>query len=270
VADKEHDKEHKPHAAHGPPHGGGHEEHHEGAPEWLISFADNVTLMMGFFVILLAINMKPASSSAAPANNDGVPSPAALDMAIALRDAFNNPVDLNSRNLNDLPLIARIRQRRLEGLAENPNAEGTEHDVQSVRPGDRHEAGGNLPFEPDSADLTSAARQAAIKLAAEFRGKRIVIDVRGHTSAEEAFKCDDKGMRLSFDRALTVARFFTELGLDWRQLRIVACGENDRVKPITYEKTGQHANAHVEVVATDEIMPVYTPRDASPTTSPAK
>jgi len=272
VADKEHDKEQKPHGTHGhgPPHGGGHEEAHEGAPEWLISFADNVTLMMGFFVILLAINMKPAASSAAAANNAGAPSAAALDLAIAMRDAFNNPVDLNSTNPKDLPLIGRIRQRRLEGLAENPNAEGTEHDVQSVRPGDRHEMGGNLPFESDSAELTSAARRAAMKLAAEFRGKRLVIDVRGHTSAEEAFKRDDKGMRLSFDRALAVSRLLSEQGIDWRQLRIVACGENDRVKPITYEKSGQHANAHVEVVATDEIMPVYTPRDSSTTTSPSK
>lgn len=278
MSDKQHEKEHKDDGGHGhgaghggPPHGGGHEEGHEGAPEWLISFADNVTLMMGFFVILLAINMKPpASSAAAAAASDGAPSAAALDMAIAVRDAFNNPVDLNSRNPNDLPLIARIRQRRLEGLAENPNAEGTEHDVQSVRPGDRHEMGGNLPFDPDSAVLTPNARQAAFKLAAELRGKRTVIEVRGHTSAEEAFKRDDKGMRLSFDRALAVVRFLTEQGLDWRQLRIVAAGENDRVRPITYEKTGQHANAHVEVVATDEIMPVYTPRDNSATPPPSK
>lgn len=267
MADKQHDKEHKDQGSHGhggghgPPHGGGSHEEHEGAPEWLISFADNVTLMMGFFVILLAINMKPASSSAAAANNSGAPSEAALDMAIAVRDAFNNPVDLNSRNPNDLPLIARIRQRRLDGLAENPNAEGTEHDVQSVRPGDRHEMGGNLPFNENSAELTPASREAATKLAAELRGKRTVIEVRGHTSAAEAFKHDDKGMRLSFDRALAVGRFLTTQGIDWRQLRIVAAGENDRVRPITYDKTGHKANAHVEVVATDEIMPVYTPRD---------
>lgn len=273
MADQEHDKEHKDHGGHGlgPPHGGGHEEAHEGAPEWLISFADNVTLMMGFFVILLAINMKPdAPAAAAAASPPGTPSVAALDMAIAVRDAFNNPVDLNSTNPNDLPLIARIRQRRMDGLAENPNAEGTEHDVQTVRSGERHDMGGNLPFDEDSASLTSAAREAAARLAAELRGKRTMIDVRGHVSAAEAFKSDDKGMRLSFDRTLVVARFLTQQGLDWRQLRLVACGENDRVRPIAYEKTGHHANAHVEVVATDEIMPVYTPRDAPATNSAAK
>lgn len=37
-------KGHGGHGGHG--HGGGHEEH-AGAPEWLISFADNVALLMG-------------------------------------------------------------------------------------------------------------------------------------------------------------------------------------------------------------------------------
>ena len=41
-------------------HGGGHEEEEEGgAPEWLISFADMVMLLMGFFVILFALNVQP-------------------------------------------------------------------------------------------------------------------------------------------------------------------------------------------------------------------
>ena len=40
--------------------GGGHEEEEEaGAPEWLISFADMVMLLMGFFVILFALNVQP-------------------------------------------------------------------------------------------------------------------------------------------------------------------------------------------------------------------
>ena len=89
----------------------------------------------------------------------------------------------------------------------------------------------------------------------------MVIDVVGHTSSAEAFKGGDKGMRLSFDRAVAVARMLTERGVDWRQLRIVAYGDNDRIKPITYQKSEHRVNAFVEVVATDEPMRVYTPED---------
>ena len=46
-------------------HGGGHEEEEEGgAPEWLISFADMDMLLMGFFVILFALNVQPKSGNA--------------------------------------------------------------------------------------------------------------------------------------------------------------------------------------------------------------
>lgn len=55
--------------SHGGSHGGGHgggghaEGEHEGAPEWLISFADMVMLIMGFFVIMLAMNMGPKTTA---------------------------------------------------------------------------------------------------------------------------------------------------------------------------------------------------------------
>ena len=86
---------HEEHRAHsgGHAHGGGHEEGHEGAPEWLISFADNVALMMGFFVILLAMNMKSPVAShtgvGSPDKDGGVPESQMLDFVIAMRDALD-------------------------------------------------------------------------------------------------------------------------------------------------------------------------------------
>src|ERR1043165_7557814 len=84
--------------------GGGHEEH-EGAPEWLISFADNVALLMGFFVILLAMNMaKPKTGGLGGENQN--PSQQDMDMVdavISIRAAFHNPVDMTSEDPNEAP-----------------------------------------------------------------------------------------------------------------------------------------------------------------------
>src|SRR5689334_21425744 len=108
MAEEKHGEAHgeKSHSSGSGGHGGGghsgpaHEEH-EGAPEWLISFADDVALMMGFFVILLAMNMKSPVAAhtgvGSPEKEGGVPESQMLDFVIAMRDAFN-PIDLNSDN----------------------------------------------------------------------------------------------------------------------------------------------------------------------------
>jgi hypothetical protein len=102
-------KKHKKH--HGGGHGGGHEEGHEGAPEWLISFADMVMLMMGFFVIMFAMNIQPKGGNAGGGGeqSDGVAAqPDMIDFAIAVRKAFHNDVDVTSDDPRDTMLIQRI------------------------------------------------------------------------------------------------------------------------------------------------------------------
>ena len=107
------------HAAGGHGHGGGGHEEHEGAPEWLVSFADNVTLMMGFFVIMLAFSMGPKGGSESKGKETGGDPPTYfMDAAVAIREAFNNPVDLNSMDPNDPLLVQHILARRGLGVSE--------------------------------------------------------------------------------------------------------------------------------------------------------
>src|SRR5213075_3052629 len=96
------------------PMGAGHEEH-EGAPEWLISFADNVALMMGFFVILLAMNMKEVTTGGIGGKQDNGGAPdnntKMVDFVISVREAFHNEFDLNSRDPAEEVFRKRIKER---------------------------------------------------------------------------------------------------------------------------------------------------------------
>ena len=251
---------HGSHAAGG--HGGSHEEAHEGAPEWLISFADNVMLQMGFFVILFALAMKaPGGGSKGEAakegpENTGGPTAEQLDFALAIRQAFNNPVDLNSTDPHDWLLVRRLRMRVMgQSDAQQEGLKGRERDVQSVRRTDIYNAGGFISFEAGATGLTQAGRDAAAELVRQFRGCQTILEVRGHCSAAEAYERDDRGMQLSYDRALVVAREMVAQGFEWRRLRLTACADTDRVTTTTYNEAGHRANQRVEVVQIEAAAP---------------
>jgi outer membrane protein OmpA-like peptidoglycan-associated protein len=242
---------------HGPPHAP-EEEAHEGAPEWLISFADNVALQMGFFVILLALAMKGASAGGLAkdgkqTSGGGSPTAEQLDFAIAVREAFNNPVNIDSNDLRDVLLVQRLRQRAYgKSEANDEGLSGAEHDVQSIRPGGAYGVGGFIAFDSQESALGGAARTAAEQLADQFRGCQNVLEIRGHCSAAEAYGQEDRGMRLAYERAVAVAQVLVSKGLSWNQLRLTACADNERVTPTTYDETGHRSNQRVEVIQIDQ------------------
>jgi outer membrane protein OmpA-like peptidoglycan-associated protein len=231
----------------------------------LISFADNTALMMGFFVILLGLNMGPkGSSAAAPAPDTSARAAAEsgqsaqqLDWALAVRAAFNNPVDINSNDPRDKVLVMRLRER-IRHLAnrqsEDQGLKGQENKTQSVRDTDYHNLYGYLPFDNNAATITPAAKQTLDEVVQKLRGMKLIIELRGHASAAEAYDRSDRAMRLSFDRALAVAGALSGAGLDWRQFRLIPCGDNDRIRPLAYDRQGHAKNECVEIIVTDEVL----------------
>lgn len=272
----------KKHKKHGGGHHGGH--HEEGVPEWMVSFADNVCLMMGFFVIMLALNMKPAQGGSGEDKKDGDAASAAtassinpglVDAAIAIRSAFNNPVNENSKKPEDQPLIARIKEKRTGvGKSREEAPMGDSDSVSSVRPSDYYSLGGVVPFLDNSAEITPSARRLIADVAQHLNGPRFMIEVRGHVSAMEAEQNVANAMKLSHQRAFAVAEALASEGLPWARLRVVACADHERVSPIAYDLKSHRSNQRVEVLVTKETMPddphlrEQSPPDAAPPASP--
>jgi len=235
--------------------GGGHEEH-EGAPEWLISFADNVALMMGFFVILLAMNMqKPkAGGIGGEAKMGGAPTPEMLDFIIAMRSEFN-PIDINSSNPKEAELRKRILERQAGESRQNedPGA-GREH--QSIRPTDFSNLGGNVQFEDDSPSLTETAREQARKIGSRIAGQRYIVEIRGHVSPSEASNNWGKAAALAFSRATAVGDVLAAQGVNRRQMRLATCADNERntSRSASYDRDRDRQNQRVEVIVTGEVF----------------
>lgn len=262
--------QHGRHKKGGHGHGGGHEEGHEGAPEWLISFADNVMLQMGFFVILFALNISPqraAMGGSAEEPEHGAPGAATasmLDFAIAMRAAFNNPVNIDSSDPADQALIQRILERSGKGKSQDPGVAGDLENVQSLRPTEYYAVSGSVLFAEESAEIPTASEPTIAQIAEKVRGRTLVVEIRGHASAGESALDAENAMRLSAARALAVATALAGRGVDWWQMRLVVCADNDRVNAFPGSDTDDAANARVEVVVTNEIVSPKVP------TSPAQ
>ncbi|MCC6320618.1 MAG: OmpA family protein [Phycisphaerales bacterium] len=235
-------------------HGGG--EHEEsGAPEWLISFADNVALLMGFFVILLAMNMtKPKAGGIGGENQNPSNEEQMADMVLSIRAGFNTPVDKDSTDPKEAWLVKRMKQRDERGETKTPGPDGQDKNQQAQRPSPYVNLAGTAFFQEGAASLSSEGIATMRSVAEELRGKRWIIEVRGHVSAAEADHNKEGAMKLAYDRALATARALVIDGMKWEQLRVAACADNERATPIAQDP-GQHRNnQRAEVVITQETV----------------
>jgi outer membrane protein OmpA-like peptidoglycan-associated protein len=242
--------------------GGGHEEAHEGAPEWIISFADNVALMMGFFVILLAMNMGPKADpkqgGAPDESNVGeggsTQAERQLDFVIGVREAFNNPVSPSSKNPAEQALVKRMLDKQ-RGAATGDGPNGKAERQQAPRPSDYDKVTALIVFQDKSAALPSNARAQINAVAEKQRDQRWIVEVRGHVSPFERMHNHQKGMELSYQRALAVAQGLVDAGMRWESLRVVACSDGDRVVQRTFDRDADRGNQRVEIVVTNYVVP---------------
>jgi flagellar motor protein MotB len=239
---KKHKKHH--HAAH-PEH-----EHEEG---WIVSFADNVLLMMGFFVILLAMNMGPKGTSDAAAAETA--EDRLLDVAIAVREAFHNPVSLESADAADQPLIRRLRHRMNKGDVNTRAPDGESQSVQTVRPSDWAGDGGYVQFAERSTLLDEGGKRTIAQIAEKLVGGRWVIEVRGHASKWETWRDARKARDLSYERAYVVGYELTLRGVAWNQIRLVSCGDAIPVAPSARTSDEAQTNQRTEIMVLNETVP---------------
>lgn len=235
----------------------------ESAPMWIVSFADLVTLMMSFFVVLYALKQGGSKQQ--------------MDTMAAVKVAFNP----NYVPPEDSPQEWQLAIRRAQGIvgpayvnsggvATQPTqgAQGPDDKVTTILPGRQIVTGGKINFDVNKTDLDAESLAAVHQIAQKLQGMNNILFIKGHVSADELpLRPDDpEGLTLSYQRATKVMNELVKLGIDRRVLRPIACGAYEPRKLGAYDAASQRENRRVEVFATENTASDFTPVPTVPAT----
>ncbi len=216
---------------------------------WKVAYADFVTAMMAFFLLLWVLNMAPPETKAGLAayfageenldtnatspvtNNPFVQSTEKIDM----REQINEAQETNyaiAQKLKELLLADSLPQA----------ASGVSSDDVGVQ----LRIHNGLVFKPGSAVLTDAADIILGDVVFMLSEYNLYLVVRGHASSEEAKAPYPSAWELSGARAAAVVRYLIEKGIKATRLRAVAYGDTRPFTPPINEESAAQ-NRRVEL-----------------------
>ncbi|HEV2969614.1 MAG TPA: flagellar motor protein MotB [Pirellulales bacterium] len=222
------------------------EEHpSEGAPEWMVSYADMITILMSFFVVMFSMAGSKDTKKEVP-------------VLMSLRRQFGRFVGLPANQyvptdsaLTTKNVVIRptpTKETRNRGLV------GEHARVSTIRPGDQATIGGVIFFDAGVSDLNDEQRRDLQTTATELGGKPQKIEIRGHTLGrppQGAGKVRDN-WDLAYERCYKTMRYLVSLGIDPRRIRIGVAAQFEPVyagrDPRLLEK-----NSRVEVFMLNEF-----------------
>ena len=226
-----------------------------GAPEWIVTYGDMMSLLLTFFILLAALSeLKKDDAYKAIAEE--------VQMSFGIAGA--------GATFHDAPSLVRMlermareqRERKEDGHQDDPGTQGKQLRVQRITPGKQFAVGGRIEFDPGSAALSDAARARLSAIAELVRGKNNKIEVRGHTMPGELVLSKDftDPDALSFARAKAVKDFLVEpaQGIRPERLVLVAVGDNEPMVKRKYAEEDVRVNRRVEVVVDEKTVADWT------------
>lgn len=225
------------------------EEEQAGAPAWMVTYGDMMTLLMTFFVLIVSFSEVKEEK---------------LMQALS---SFR--LALGGKHLTPYLPVGHLPSTRPE-IQPNPSEggrdvasvdtfesiKGPDVRVEKVNEGTKITIGGKILFDEGKAELKPTAKPKLLEVAGVLRGLPNKIDVRGHTSRvrlpeNSPFK---DHLDLSVARARAVRDFLVEQGhIREERVRISAASIFENVASDLYEE-GRAQNNRVELTLTTEFI----------------
>jgi chemotaxis protein MotB len=230
------------------------EESNLGAPDWVVTYGDMMSLLLTFFIMLASVS---EIKREAPYE--------AMVESILRQFGYEStmmslaPGALVARNASLAQLATAGRTRRLDVMQGGDRAQapvGDNPHVRIVRMGEKTNFGGVIFCDEDAAELTGRAKADLQAIAESIGGKPQKIEVRGHSS--QRLLAPDAPQRslwdLAYQRSWNTVRYLVdERGIDEQRFRIAIAGPNEPMH-IATDPTSQRDNPRVEILMLDEVV----------------
>jgi chemotaxis protein MotB len=210
-----------------------------GGGAWKVAYADFVTAMMAFFMVMWLISQKP-------------------EVKKAVAEHFRNPGGkrmTGSEAPSILPTSATGNgSRRVVKARGTKKSDGEVTKRKMNDEGKRSNIGVVIPFKLNSIEMTEDGRGALLQLLPELDGKQHRLEVRGHSASSggNTTQATLDAWNISHKRSMAVMMFLMEQGIDPR--RIVTSQAGNSEPRITADELDPSGDSRVEVFVTNEVF----------------
>jgi chemotaxis protein MotB len=241
------------------------EEKPEGAPEWMVSFADMITIMMSFFVIMFAL----ASGERGKKDERKQAVLESLENRFGPKwQPFSNwgPARGNSTLASAgrpprVPSPPREDDPRGEMMA---NRTKNRARIFVPKAGDHAAVGGVVYFQGDALELPPDEQARLATIAAELAGKPQVIEICGHASSRPLAEGTAHRDRwdLAYARCRKAAELLGTLKIEPQRLRF-AVHKAGTAPGISQEPPDEDLENRIDVYLTDVLAEGFSPMAAA-------
>ncbi len=209
-----------------------------GGGAWKVAYADFVTAMMAFFMVMWLTSQKP-------------------EVVKAVAEHFRNPGGrqiAGNEAKSFLPASNNgAGNRRVVKARGTKKSEGDNKFPKMTDEGDKSNIGSVVLFPLNSIELNDEGKETLLNLLPQLEGKQHRIEVRGHSASsgntpQSAFDA----WNISYKRSMAVTQYLVEQGIDTRRLRPSAAGNSD--PRFEAEEVDQSSDSRVEVFVLTEVF----------------
>ena len=216
----------------------------KGGGAWKVAYADFVTAMMAFFLVMWLVGQSPKVKE-------------------AIADHFNEPF----QPFEAMEMFEGGAPRRRENPSKSPRNKSHKPSLSDrpedpetrrprmlvIRQGDRSGVGTVIFFAEDSAELDQAAKTRLDQLAPQLEGKPHKVEIRGHSSRRllSGEEPAEVIWQQSYARCLAAMKYLAKKGVAESRMRLSQAGGNEPLT-IGVDDQGRSHNPRVEVLMLNE------------------